>query len=610
MNEHVTYGLNLYIKDTDPQSAILLKGDWGCGKTHFIKEWIHTQQQNKNNVCDVVYVSLFGISSLRGLNDAINKAISPIMYKVEKYGKDVLKAAAKIVLKYDSSIADVKDVKFQYELNPLDLLSQLNLSENSKEYKLFVLDDVERCDIPLKELFGFVDYLFEHVGCRVVLIVGNTKLQNDNWKETLHKYQEKIVGREYIIEPDVDVAVSTFVNEIQDIYPLSYNFLSQHKETVSVVWKASKYNNLRSLRQCIRSFVEILEPLNKGAEKMKSEYLVNYLAYSLEYYNGDKKILSEIAMHQIAGYYNNNSPAKTILDKYNEVRSKLNCRLFELEYLTDIKKSVFEGKDITEELNWKIKSIEEQSLYERLRNVVFLENRDVDKLISEAKSYLRSPVVNVMDYIYVAYVLFYWEEKSVCVLRRSFERDCLNKIIAWLRINMIPSQLSITERQIHRGFEIQEREKKIERFSWLSCKVGEAITEMKKEVKEPILNRLENISNEDVEEVVSQMYQVDIYQRAYYTSQALFDRVNVKKFCQNVRKLNNRSKMHLAEGLDVRYGQNYGDGDYRSIFGGEKAALEEIMRNFEAYQQQSTKMTKIVYNRLLTPIKHALERLN
>ena len=67
--------------------------------------------------------------------------------------------------------------------------------------------------------------------------------------------------------------------------------------------------------------------------------------------------------------------------------------------------------------------------------------------------------------------------------------------------------------------------------------------------------------------------------------------------------------MHLAEGLDVRYGQNYRDDDYRSIFGGEKTALEEIMRNFEAYQQQSTKMTKIVYNRLLAPIKHALERL-
>ena len=609
MNEHVTYGLNLYIKDTDPQSAILLKGDWGCGKTHFIKEWMQVQKQDKNSVCDVVYVSLFGISSLRGLKDAINKAISPMMYKVEKYGKDVLKAAAKIVLKYDSTIADVKDAKFQYELNPLDLLSQLNLSENSKEYKLFVFDDVERCDISLKELFGFVDYLFEHVGCRVVLVVGNTDLQDDRWKETLHKYQEKIVGREYVIEPEVNVAVSAFVDEIQSIYPSSYTFLSQHKEAIVAVWKSSKYNNLRSLRQCIRSFVEILESLNKGAEKMKFQFFLNYLAYSLEYYNGDKKILSEIAVHQIAGYYNNNSPAKTILDKYNEVWSKLNCRLFELEYLTDIKKSVFEGKDITEELNWQIKSIEEKSLYERLRNIIFLENRDVDKLISEAKSYLRSPVVNVMDYIYVVYVLFYWEEKSVCILKKSFERDCLNKILAWLRINMIPSQLAITERQIHRGFEIQDREIKIERFSWLASKVGEAMTELKNEVKEPILNLLENISNENVEEVVSQMYQVDIYQRAHYTSQALFDRVNVKKFCLNVKKLNNKSKMHLAEGLDVRYGQNYGDDDYRSIFGGEKTALDEMLRNFEAYQQQSTKMTKIVYNRLLAPIKHALERI-
>jgi len=608
MNEHVTYGLNLYIKDTDPQSAVLLKGDWGCGKTHFIKEWMQKQKQDQNSACEVVYVSLFGISSLRGLKDAINKAISPIMYKVEKYKKDVLKAA-KVVLKYDSTIADIKDAIIQYELNPLDLLAQLNLSENSKEYKLFVLDDVERCDIPLKELFGFVDYLFEHVGCRVVLIVGNTDLQDAKWKETLHKYQEKIVGREYVIEPDVNVAVSAFVDEIETMYPSSYAFLSQHKDAIAAVWRASKYNNLRSLRQCIRSFVEIFEPLDEGAEKMKFEFFVNYLAYSLEYYNGDKSVLSDINMHQIAGYFNNDSPAKTILDKYNEVCPVLNCRLFELEYLTDIKRSVFEGKNITVELNWKIKSIEEKSLYERLREIVYLDNRELDALIREAKAYLASPVENVIDYIYVVYALCYWNEKSVCVLRKSFEKDCLNKIVAWLRINMIPSELAITERKIHRGFEIQDREVKIERFSWLASKVGEAMTELKNEVKEPILNHLENISNENVVDVVSQMYQVDIYQRAHYTSQALFDRVNVKKFCLNVRKLNNRSKMHLAEGLDVRYGQNYRDDDYRSIFGGEKAALEEIMRNFEEYQKQSTKMTKIVYKRLLAPLKHALERI-
>ena len=59
MNEHIIYGLNLYITDIDPQNAVLLKGDWGCGKTHFIKEWMKKQSQKESSACDVVYVSLW-----------------------------------------------------------------------------------------------------------------------------------------------------------------------------------------------------------------------------------------------------------------------------------------------------------------------------------------------------------------------------------------------------------------------------------------------------------------------------------------------------------------------------------------------------------------------
>ena len=63
-----------------------------------------------------------------------------MLYKIEKYGKEMLKAAAKGILRYDTSI---DDLKFNFEINPLDLLRQLNISENSEEYKLFVFDDVE-----------------------------------------------------------------------------------------------------------------------------------------------------------------------------------------------------------------------------------------------------------------------------------------------------------------------------------------------------------------------------------------------------------------------------------------------------------------------------------
>jgi tRNA A37 threonylcarbamoyladenosine biosynthesis protein TsaE len=69
MNEHVKQSLKLYLEDTDPQYAILIKGDWGCGKTHFIKEWIKDQNQDNASAYDVVYVSLFGLSTIKGLVD-------------------------------------------------------------------------------------------------------------------------------------------------------------------------------------------------------------------------------------------------------------------------------------------------------------------------------------------------------------------------------------------------------------------------------------------------------------------------------------------------------------------------------------------------------------
>ena len=610
MNEHIKYGLNLYLADTDPQCAILLKGEWGCGKTHFIKKWINEHSQSGNGACEAVYVSLFGLSSIKGLNDSINKAISLILYKVDKYGKEVLKAAAKIVLKYDTSVSNINDAKFQYELSPLDLLSQINLGENSKEYKLFVFDDVERCDIHLKELFGFIDYLLEHVGCRVILVVGNTDLQNDDWKETMRKYQEKVIGREYAIAADVNSAVSTFIDEISVDHPLSAEFMKQHQDNIEMVWNASGYKNLRSIRQCIRAFSDVFEPLDKGAEKTKLRFFTNYLAFSLEYYNGDKSVFPDLSVHIIARYFEkDDSPSRKMIDKYNIVWQKLGFRLFDIEYLDEIKASIIEGKDITYELNGKINAVVEKSLSARLKEIVYLENCDVDKLISEAKLYVKKPVSNIEEYLYVVYVLCYWEEKSVCVLKKSFEKDCLNQIIPWIKANMLSTQIAQTEMQIRSGLSIQEREHRITRFTWLSEEIFKVLSNLKAEVKEPIFNLIENLSDYNIDEVVALMFDTDVYSRANYSSQSLFNRLNIKKFCQSVRKLKNRSKIKLAEALDARYNQNYRTSDYKNIFGDDEIAIKKIRSIFDLYRKKSTKMTSVVYDRLIKPLDNALSRL-
>ena len=52
-NKHIKEFLNYYIGLPNPQYAVLLKGKWGSGKTHFIneykKEYYYSAKRLRNN---------------------------------------------------------------------------------------------------------------------------------------------------------------------------------------------------------------------------------------------------------------------------------------------------------------------------------------------------------------------------------------------------------------------------------------------------------------------------------------------------------------------------------------------------------------------------------
>ncbi len=51
-----------YYSDSNIQYAILLNGEWGCGKTFFVKNKIVKE------IKDSVYVSLYGVSNINDVN--------------------------------------------------------------------------------------------------------------------------------------------------------------------------------------------------------------------------------------------------------------------------------------------------------------------------------------------------------------------------------------------------------------------------------------------------------------------------------------------------------------------------------------------------------------
>ena len=103
MNNQIFDFLNEYAKLPSPQSAVLLRGKWGCGKTYFVKNWLaefdksNKLPANENSIeLKPIYVSLFGMREISDIKSAIDRCVNPFFYS--KAGKINQKPMAKKAL--------------------------------------------------------------------------------------------------------------------------------------------------------------------------------------------------------------------------------------------------------------------------------------------------------------------------------------------------------------------------------------------------------------------------------------------------------------------------------------------------------------------------------
>ena len=162
-----------YIDENIYNYAVMIDGEWGCGKTYFVREALipaiakYEEVKPEEKKRRIIYTSLYGVNSV----DEISKQIIVNTY-LEKVGKakgliqtssKIFGAALSLLPAFGIDI-DVKDLSGK--------LSELLQVKNS----ILVFDDLERCDCPLNEVLGYINTFVEQEGIKVILIANEKEI--------------------------------------------------------------------------------------------------------------------------------------------------------------------------------------------------------------------------------------------------------------------------------------------------------------------------------------------------------------------------------------------------------------------------------------------------
>lgn len=149
-----------YIKANRTHSAIMLTGGWGTGKSYYIQNTLIPFLKENSIKCATL--SLYGLNTLSEVSKNLYWEIraqflpdSEAFMTGKTIAKTILRGAAS-AFNIDISPTD-EDLKNMYR--------SVNLSE-----KLIILEDLERCKIPIFDILGYVNSLVEQDNVKVLLV--------------------------------------------------------------------------------------------------------------------------------------------------------------------------------------------------------------------------------------------------------------------------------------------------------------------------------------------------------------------------------------------------------------------------------------------------------
>lgn len=618
-NEFIKNFLIKYIENPDPQYAIMLKGNWGSGKTFFINKWIedYKEKLGEEIILEPIYVSLYGLKDTAQITTEIDRKLHPILYsKGVKMIKKLLKVAGKIVLRtnvdFDINNDNKKDMQINATLDSLSLLTSKSDKDLNIGSKLIIFDDLERCNIDIKNLLGYINSFVEHGACHVIIIGDETKVED---KDKLQEFKEKTIGREFEIVTDEENALNCFIEEMK-----LTEWIIKNKEFILDCFKSTKCNNLRLLRQSLYDFNILYNELEleliqeKKSECFLKSLLGTYIVIYSEYRGQNYQVLKEWNPHSISHIWGDkDDEKKNIVNKYNPIECKYDINIFNNDNIKQIINEIETGCSLKNYVEDLLKQMNKEiSLYEKLTSFSRLSNAEFKEAYKDLKEKVKNKEIpNMYQMGEVIGLLIRIEQNNICTITE----ELLDNIKTYIKeqydsINN-KEELYKTRTSFYYGLNSWNRrtdsiEEKNDIVDFLEKQFNERKGKLKNEMEEALLN----LNDENVKSLINLSTKSTPDNATTYQLTSVFKNIDAKTITTKILDLNNGSLIELCLFFDYHYMFNSYTKNIADRWEGDLTTLKGLKKNLETALERRKLIDRYALQELIKYIKGAIKRAN
>ena len=313
-----------YIKKPYTDYAVMINGEWGSGKTFFwnnkLRKRLESIKVNGKNY-KTIYMSLYGINSLEEISKKIFIETNPTINRTLRKFSDTREG--NVIPEYVKTGLDMANFFGNSTFNP----DRIDFSKSfSVDDKILCFDDLERANVDVIDILGYINNFVEHDGIKTILICNekelaikyknknielktmiatyvldkNKLLGKNNKDERLplsgiieeeiseifeksndyERIKEKLIGETFEYIPEYSYILSGMILKYSYNEKLS-DFLKKNTAIIISAFKKSNTKNLRILKHALNDFEKIFDNVMAKYEDINIDILRTMLNFTL-----------------------------------------------------------------------------------------------------------------------------------------------------------------------------------------------------------------------------------------------------------------------------------------------------------------------------------------